>query len=443
MTQQPNSVDCGVYALLFAERLLQHYGEYTIAARIDRNKKKDDLFPFLQFEAKCADDLRAQIQTIVDALTKSTVQTQAEVQTLEEESDDSDIEVVGMDIKPKTPTRSVKRPYSSASDVRAAPLPKKAPRVLTNAIPSVSPFPQFQPDYYTQLTPVFHPVYLMPQLIQPPVILSPLCPAPERSLPVAPNHTLSPCKVLPICGVVTTPAQRIGTPFTPRPSSVVIGGFSSLPARRSFLVCSTNTPNRTLRRLLPFGNEAAAPCAATASECSSFLPFTPPPFSTLLQNHVLQHRLSSRVRQVQERHQLLYNRVGKRVACSSLPPLPPTADVQLRRGSDLALPEQRNEGKHAGVLQLVVGEVQDAQVRQEAELHDVQELQQSVVAQVVACVGGEEYAILMRESSSSRGQLLLRIIETKYHTPFSPIWLSAGERGMGDALVRSRMRRLG
>ena len=101
MTQQPNSVDCGVYALLFAERLLQHYGEYTIAARIDRNKKKDDLFPFLQFEAKCADDLRAQIQTIVDALTKSTVQTQAEVQTLEEESDDSDIEVVGMDIKPK------------------------------------------------------------------------------------------------------------------------------------------------------------------------------------------------------------------------------------------------------------------------------------------------------------------------------------------------------
>ena len=241
MTQQPNSVDCGVYALLFAERLLQHYGEYTIAARIDRNKKKDDLFPFLQFEAKCADDLRAQIQTIVDALAKSTVQTQAEVQTLEEESDDSDIEVVDVDIKPKTPTRSVKRPYSSPSDVRAVPLPKKAPRVLTNAIPSVSPFPQFQPDYYTQLTPVFHPVYLMPQLIQPPVILSPLCPVLERSMPVAPNHTLSPCKVLPICGVVTTPAQRIGTPFTPRPSSVVIGGFSSLPAR-SFLVCSTNTP---------------------------------------------------------------------------------------------------------------------------------------------------------------------------------------------------------
>lgn len=82
-------------------------------------------------------------------------------------------------------------------------------------------------------------------------------------------------------------------------------------------------------------------------------------------------------------------------------------------------------------------------MRQEAELHDVQELQQSVVAQVVACVGGEEYAILMRESSSSRGQLLLRIIEIKYHTPFSPIWLSAGERGMGDALVRSRTWRLG
>ena len=245
-----------------------------LAARIDRNKKKDDLFPFLQFEAKCADDLRTQIQTIVDALTKSTVQTQAEVQTLEEESDDSDIEVVGMDIKPKTPTRSVKRPYSCASDVRAVPLPKKAPRVLTNAIPSVSPFPQFQPDYYTQLTPVFHPIYLMPQLIQPPVILSPLCPVPERCMPVAPTHTLSPCKVFPICGVVTTPAQRIGTPFTPRPTSVMIGGFSSLPARKSFLVCSTNTPNSTLRRFPPFGNEAAAPCAATASECSSFLLFS-------------------------------------------------------------------------------------------------------------------------------------------------------------------------
>lgn len=165
MTQQPNSVDCGVYALLFAERLLQHYGEYNITARIDRSKKRDELFSFLQFEEKCADDLRTKIQTIVDTFVKNTVQLQSQ-----EESDDSDIEVVGVDIKSKPPVSSLKRKPPNRKLVTMA---RKAPRILTNRIPPISPFPQFQPNFYPQVTPIFHSVYLTPTFVDPHVNVSP------------------------------------------------------------------------------------------------------------------------------------------------------------------------------------------------------------------------------------------------------------------------------
>ena len=158
MSQQSNNVDCGVYALLFAERLLSHYGEYTLSFRMDRGKKRDQMFSFLQFEPKCADELRERIRTTVEALNQKSKETVVCV----EESDDSDIEVLDVNIKVKpVATRSVKRKQESESNPS---LPRKAPKSQHSVPALVSPFPRFMPDYYPHYNAIYRSVYVMPQL---------------------------------------------------------------------------------------------------------------------------------------------------------------------------------------------------------------------------------------------------------------------------------------
>ena len=189
-------MDCGVYALLFAERLLTHYGEYTLSFRMDRGKKRDQLFSFLQFEKKCADELRERIRTTVEELSQQS----REMVTCTEESGDSDIEVLDVDIKVKpVAKRRVKRGQGSESSPN---LPRKAPR-SQHAMPAlVSPFPRFMPDYYPHCNAIYRSVYVMPQLY---------------------------CRIVDprTFGRFNPSVPPTATPFVPRQPSFVFGGVTS------------------------------------------------------------------------------------------------------------------------------------------------------------------------------------------------------------------------
>ena len=89
-TQQMNSVDCGLYLLLFAQRLIDHYGEYNISTSLAHNQRKiNGIFSFFQLPCDAVACLRSQILNVIDELC-------GETQGVSSDSDSSDIECVFM-----------------------------------------------------------------------------------------------------------------------------------------------------------------------------------------------------------------------------------------------------------------------------------------------------------------------------------------------------------
>lgn len=69
ISQNTESGDCGLYMLLYAEKLISHYGSFDFSGPITCNSKETDkISSFFQFSAEAVDELRSEILRIINLL---------------------------------------------------------------------------------------------------------------------------------------------------------------------------------------------------------------------------------------------------------------------------------------------------------------------------------------------------------------------------------------
>lgn len=89
ISQNTESGDCGLYMLLYAEKLISHYGSFDLDGPITYNlKETNKIFSFFQFSAEAVNELRSEILRIIKLLTDESEK------TLSEKEDGSKIEVL-------------------------------------------------------------------------------------------------------------------------------------------------------------------------------------------------------------------------------------------------------------------------------------------------------------------------------------------------------------
>ena len=87
--QNTESGDCGLYMLLYAEKLISHYGSFDLDGPITYNlEETNKIFSFFQFSAEAVDELRSEILRVIKILTDESEK------TLSEKEDGSKIEVL-------------------------------------------------------------------------------------------------------------------------------------------------------------------------------------------------------------------------------------------------------------------------------------------------------------------------------------------------------------
>lgn len=88
ISQNTESGDCGLYMLLYAEKLISHYGSFDLDGPITYNlKETNKIFSFFQFSAEAVDELRSEILRVINVLADESEK------TLSKEEDGSKIEV--------------------------------------------------------------------------------------------------------------------------------------------------------------------------------------------------------------------------------------------------------------------------------------------------------------------------------------------------------------